>query len=179
MERFSTEVGKYQSVFDVAAGYGRVARFLHHSNTYYGIDLNEHFIKHGQNNGLELHLKNILDESSYHRRDVFVLVDIVHHLPEENLKLLFDLVFKYANRKVVIIEPAFVNLSERYGIWAKPIDWFFSYVDYDGFNKIDRWFTNEEYRELFKKKFGSQYGCCFQVRQEQISNHHLVTFTRD
>lgn len=41
MDKFSDEVGKNQSVFDVAAGYGRVAKYIDSSNSYYGIDLNE------------------------------------------------------------------------------------------------------------------------------------------
>lgn len=178
MDKFSYEVGKDQSVFDVAAGYGRIAKFIDPSNSYYGIDLNETFIKHGRKFGLDLDVKNIFDQNSYRKSDVFTLVDVVHHFPEEKLKELFNLIFQHSTKRVVIIEPAFTNLAAKYGLFGKLTDWFFRTMDYDGFNRINRWFTDEEYSELFNKKMGSQYGDAFSVKRQKVSNHHLVTFTR-
>ena len=155
-----------------------MSKFIVPSNSYYGIDLNKIFIDHGQKLGLNLEVKNILDEKSYKQSDVFILVDVIHHLSKEKLKELFDLIFKYADKKVVVIEPAFVNLSRKYGVFGQFMDWFFRKMDDDGFNKINRWFTDEEYSELFNKKFGSQYGNDFSIRRQKVSNHHLVTFTR-
>ena len=109
---------------------------------------------------------------------MFVLVDIVQHLSEQKLKQLFDLVFKYANKKVVILEPAFVNRESIHGLIGKAVDDFLRFMDYDGFNRIHRWFTNEEYSRLFLERFGSAYGTDFSMHRQEIAQHHLVTFVR-
>lgn len=178
LDKFSAEVGKNNSVFDIAAGYGRMSNFIDPSNSYYGIDLNKIFIDHGRKSGLNLEVKNIFDETSYKKSDVFILVDVIHHLSRAKLQELFNLIFKYADKKVVVIEPAFVNLSSKYGTSGQIMDWFFRKMDDDGFNKINRWFTDEEYSELFDKKFDSQHGNDFSIRRQKVSNHYLVTFTR-
>lgn len=175
---FSREVGKNQTVFDVAAGYGRIAKYIDSSNSYYGIDLNEIFINHGRSRGLNIEVRDIFEKGSYKQSDVFVLVDIIHHLTKEKLKELFDIVFQYANKRVIVVEPAFVDLQSKYGIWGKLVDRFFRVMDYDGFNKINRWFTDDEYTKLFEGKFGSYYGDNFSIRQQKVSNHYIVIFTK-
>ncbi len=179
MDKFRDEVGKNRTVFDVAAGYGRIAKFIDPSNSYYGIDLNEIFVNHGRKNGLNLEVRNIFDPDSYKLNDVFVLVDVIHHLTKEQLERLFDLIFQHAGIKVVIIEPSFVNLALKYGIFGKLVDRFFKIMDYDGFNRINRWFTNEEYQKLFEQRFGSRYGEKFSVSQDIIANHYLVSFSKN
>jgi len=179
MDEFSERVGRNQSVFDVAAGYGRIAKFIDPSNIYYGIDRNEIFVNHGRQKGRKLEIKDIFDPGAYKESDVFLAIDIVHHLSREKLKDLFDIVFQHARKKVIIMEPAFVHLVSKYGVLGKFIDWFFRKIDYDGFNIINHWFTNEEYSELFKRRLGSQYGNKFSLDHRKVSNRHLVTFTRN
>ena len=62
MSAFSVEVGKGQSVFEVAAGYGRIADFIDASNIYYGIDLNKIFVAYGLKKGRHLEGRDIFDE---------------------------------------------------------------------------------------------------------------------
>lgn len=128
---------------------------------------------------MNLEVRDIFKESSYKESNVFVIVDVIHHLTKKQLKALFNLIFRYANRKVVVIEPAFVNLSAGYGIFGKLVDSFFKTMDYDGFNRINRWFTDEEHSELFQGRFGSEYGSSFLIQQKKVSNHHLITFTKN
>lgn len=179
MDKLSKEIGKNQSVFDVAAGYGRVAYYIDQSNSYHGIDLNEIFVNYGRDRGLDLQLKNILNESSYRESDIFVIVNVVHHLTQEKLKAMFNLIFKHALKKVIVVEPAFVDLSAKYGVIGKLIDWFLRIMDYDGFNVIHRWFTDKEYLALFDGRFGSDCADNFSVHQQKTANHYLVSFTKN
>ena len=178
MSRFREEVGQNNSVFDVAAGYGRIVDFIDPTNSYSGIDLNEIFVRYGQKHGRNVVLGDILEKKSYKPSDIFILVDIVHHLSKEKLETLFDLVFEHAQKKVVILEPTFGRLGGRHGAFGKFADWFMKTMDYDGFNRITRWFTADEYTKLFDSRFGSAHGKYFSVRYEIIKNHYLITLTR-
>ncbi|MCH7604429.1 class I SAM-dependent methyltransferase [Patescibacteria group bacterium] len=177
LEKFRQEVGKNHSVFDVAAGYGRMVRFIDSSNRYVGIDRNEIFVNYGKKNRLELEVRDIFDSAAYKRCGVFIVVDVIHHLTTEKLQNLFDLIFRHVNEKVVIIEPSFVSLTRRYGILGKFLGWIFQIVDDDGFNKITRWLSDEEYQHLFQSRFGSQHGKRFTMKHQKLDEHHLVTFT--
>lgn len=171
-------VGTRKSVFDVAAGYGRVAKHLDPSVTYRGIDLNEIFVKHGRKQGREITVNDALDESAYVESDVVLLVDIVHHLKPDALKTLFRNVFTHAKEKVIVVEPAFVSLVHHYGVFGKIWGWLFTLIDDDGINHIDHWFTDEEYDRLFETRFGVAEGKTFDMSYEHVAGHHLVTFTR-
>ncbi|MEK7510139.1 MAG: class I SAM-dependent methyltransferase [Patescibacteria group bacterium] len=180
IERFREVVGKNQSVFEVAAGYGRVARFIDPSNVYRGIDLNEGFVHHGRELGLDLEVKDIFDPLAYRTSDVCIAVDLIHHVPTEKLKPLFDLIFSHTGRKVVIMEASFQPMK-RYGILGTLIEWIFCMIDDDGINKMKRVRTDREYEQLFENRFGSKHGKDFDLAYEKIEGKHpyqLVTFTR-
>lgn len=177
LEKFREEVGREQEVFEVAAGYGRMAGIIDFSNQYYGIDLNEIFVRYGRGKGIHLELKDIFDPAAYRQSDVFVVVDILHHFSPEKLQKLFHLIFLHAKKKVIIMEPSFVNVAEKHGIIGRFLGWIFKIVDDDGFNKIEHWFTHEQYQELFQSRFGSQHGKNFQMKYQKIGGHYLVTFT--
>ena len=86
MNAFSVEIGKHHSVFDVAAGYGRIAKFIDPSNSYQGIDLNEIFINHGRKQGLHLEVKNIFDPNGIFNPGKKVHADIefaMSHIKEK------------------------------------------------------------------------------------------------
>ena len=177
LEKFRQEVGKNHSVFDVAAGYERMVRFIDSSNRYVGIDRNEIFVNYGKRNKLQLKVRDIFDPTAYKQCDVFIVVDVIHHLTTEKLQDLFDLIFRHVKEKVVIIEPSFVSFRRRYGILGKFLGWIFRIIDDDGFNKIIRWLDDEEYQHLFQSRFGSQYGKRFTMNYQKLDGHHLVTFT--
>ena len=180
LEKFRNEVGSNKTVFEVAAGYGRVARFIDPSNTYQGIDRNLIFVEYGRKQGLDLEISDIFDPKAYRKSDVFVVVDLIHHLTKEELKKLFDLIFLYTREKVVIMESS-CNFMKRYGRFGRLLEKIFLMFDYDGINKIERFMTDEEYRDLFENRFGSVQGKGFNLKYQQVKGRHLyqlVTFTR-
>lgn len=176
MDEISKAVGKNQSVLDVAAGYGRMSKFIDPSNSYRGIDINKEFIRHGQSLGPDLSIGDIFDPASYKQSDVILVIDVVHHIVPEKLNKLFDIIFSYANKKVIVVEPAFVEITRKYGLAGNIIGWFFSKMDDDGVNKIGRWFTNEEYKKIFEGRFKSKAGDRFLLSCQIISKHHLAVF---
>ena len=171
-------VGEGQTVFEVAAGYGRLAAVIHPSNRYHGIDLNEIFVAYGRRHGRDLTVQDIFEPEAYRLSDVFLLVDIIHHLTMEQLRAVFGLVFAHADRKVVIVEPAFVGITRRYGVFGRLLDRAFKFVDDDGFNHIQGWMTNQEYSTLLRNRFGATAGHAFDLHHHTTYLHHVVTFTR-
>ena len=178
-ERFSREVGQNKSVFDVAAGYGRMSRFLDPSNIYYGIDLNNSFVEYGKKQGIHLEAKDIFDCHAYTPCDIFVVVDIIHHLPLNRLSALFDLIFSHAKEKVIIIEPSFTSTATKYGIVGKLLGFIFCFIDDAGANsKVQKWLTNEEWKQLLEERFSSVRGKSFVATYEKVGGHHFATLIR-
>ena len=175
---FAKAVGKNVSVFEVACGFGQTADYLDSTATYSGIDLNEKFIKYAKEKGKDVRLGDIFEPRSYQPSDVITLVDIIHHMPGEKLPELFDHIFQFAQKKVVILEPSFVNLESKYGLAGRAVDWIFKKLDSDGFNTIERWYSESEYAEMFESRFGSKLGEKFEVSVEKVWPYNLVTYSR-
>jgi hypothetical protein len=128
---------------------------------------------------IDLEMKDIFDPTAYKRSDVFIAVDLIHHFTPEKLKGLFDLIFSYAAKKVIIMEASFSPMK-RYGILGKVAEWIFKSLDTDGINKIERVMTNQEYRQLFESRFGSRYGEKFDFQYQLVGGrclYQLVTYT--
>ncbi|MBI5732509.1 class I SAM-dependent methyltransferase [Candidatus Jorgensenbacteria bacterium] len=179
LKKICDTVGIRQSIFEVAAGYGRLARHIDKSNKYSGIDLNPIFVSHAVAQGIDVRIGNALDENKYSStHDVMLVVDVVHHFKDEQNKKLFDIIFPRARNKVVVVEPSFVSITRRWGMFGKLLGWIFSVVDDDGFNKIERWHSDDEYRALFDKRFSSRYSNDFDVSYEKHHGHYLAVFTR-
>ena len=178
-ERFSREVGQNKSIFDVAAGYGRMSHFLDPSNTYYGIDLNSLFVEYGKKQGIQLERKDVLDPHAYTPCDVFLAVDIIHHLPLNRLPGLFDLIFSHAREKVIIIDPAFTSVAAKYGVFGKLLGAIFRMVDDEGINsKVNKWLTEKEWKQLLEERFSSAHGKSFVATYEKVGGHHFATLIR-
>ncbi|MDO8633507.1 MAG: class I SAM-dependent methyltransferase [Candidatus Wildermuthbacteria bacterium] len=177
-EKLRLETGENNTIFEVAAGYGYASTFLHPSNSYYGIDLNKHFIAYGRKKGTHIELKSIFDPAAYRVSDVFLAIDIVHHLSAEKLKDVFNLIFQHSKKKVIVIDPAFVSIARKYGMLGTFLGWLFRFFDNDGFTKIERWLSEEEYQNLFRSRFSSEYGENFEVTLQKVSGYHFVVFTR-
>ena len=178
-EKLRAEVGENNTVFDVGAGFGYVARFLHPSNQYYGIDRNEIFVEYGRKNGRNLELKDIFDKSAYRESDIFLVIDVVHHFSIEKLKILFDLIFAHTKKKVIVVEPTFLSKYNHYGIGGNFVGWIFRILDGDGFNKIGSWLREEEYQKLFQSRFSSEYDGNFEMNHQKVGGHHFVVFARN
>lgn len=175
---FKRAVGTDVSVLDVACGYGQMLDYMDESVEYNGIDLNEHFLAYAKKHGRNVKRADIFDKKSYKHVDVVCLVDVIHHLPEERLPELFDLLYSHAKKRVVVLEPAFVDLADKYGWIGKPIDWLFKKLDNDGINEIEKWLSEEEYIELFDTRFSSNEGKHFNVNRNKVWPYHVVVFER-
>jgi SAM-dependent methyltransferase len=178
LTEFNKQVGKNNSVFDIAAGYGRMSRYIDSSNSYSGIDLNEISLEYAEKHGYKVSKGNIFDPKAYTKNDVLILVDVVHHIKPEKLTELFDLVFLNAKKRVIILEPSFVNLEKKYGIVGKYIDKALMKLDNDGINTIEKWFTELEYEDLLTNKFNSKYGKDFDVKVQRITPYYIVTYRK-
>jgi cyclopropane fatty-acyl-phospholipid synthase-like methyltransferase len=178
IREFKKQVGKNVSVFDIAAGFGGMSKNIDQTNTYSGIDLNKTFVEYGRKKGKNIKFKSIFDPEAYSPNDVLILVDVIHHIPAAKLQQLFDLVFRHANKRVVILEPAFLNLQEKYGAAGTMIDWLMKKFDSDGVNEIQNWMNQEEYSQLFENRFGSVEGKDFTVNIQTIYPYYLVTYTK-
>ncbi|MCP4215110.1 MAG: class I SAM-dependent methyltransferase [bacterium] len=143
-------IGNQKSVFEAACGYGRMIKYLEPDCTYTGIDLNETFINYGKKRNRDIKIGDILDSSYYVKSDVILLADILHHLTVSDMKKLVAIATHYAIEKILIIEPVFVKIGSRKNIFSRMVSAFMKYMDSDGFNHIDKWFSREEYDELFK-----------------------------
>ena len=119
LQQLREEIGLNKNIFDIGAGYGRMASFISPSNVYYGIDLNEVWVRKGREKGISLEVKSFFDPAAYKKSDIFLLIDIIHYLSHEELKKLFDLVFQYAQKKVIIMDPSFETQLQRFGIFKK------------------------------------------------------------
>ena len=176
-EKFRSEVGKGNTIFDVGAGYGYASRFIHPAN-HYGIDLNEIFVRYGRKTGVNLEVKDIFDSQAYKKSDIFLVIDVVHHLSSEKVKTLFDLIFAHARQKVIVIDPGFISIARRYGAFGKFLGWVFRTIDDDGFSRVEFWLSGEEYQKLFQSRFSSEYGKSFEMNHQEVGGHQLVTFTK-
>lgn len=178
LKEFYKAVGSKVSVFDVAAGYGGMSRYISSENLYSGIDLNDISLRYAKKHGINIRKGNIFDQTAYTKSDVLILVDVVHHINPDKLSALFDLVFTNSQKRVVIMEPAFVNLQAKYGFLGKIIDKILMKLDDDGVNKIDNWYSESEYLALIKGRFGSKHGKDFSVTTKKINPYYLIIYTR-
>lgn len=144
-------VGKKKNVFEPACGSGRLKKYLHDSCTYSGIDLNEIFIKFGKKRGLDIRIGDVLEEKNYIKSDIIILCDILHHLTKDNVHKLVALAKKFANEKVLILEPSFLGIASGRGFFSRLIAKIFTKWDSDGINKIEHWLNRQDYHELFKQ----------------------------
>lgn len=97
------EVGKNKKVMDVGCGTGNFARFLDTSCDYKGFDLNENFITHAKENGLNVKLGDLLDEENYSDCDVTIICDILHHIVPDDKKVVE--MCKKVSKRTIICEP--------------------------------------------------------------------------
>jgi SAM-dependent methyltransferase len=149
LRRLRNMIGQNKVVFEVACGYGRMKSNLHSTTKYSGIDLNERFIRYGQMKGRDIKYGDIFDKKSYKKSDIILACDIIHHLSKEKNLELFSILNSFAKKKIVILEPRICILASGKNIFSKALAKLFSWIDSDGVNKIERWFSDKEYKELF------------------------------
>jgi len=165
-------IGRGKSVFEPACGYGRMINYLYPDCTYSGIDLNETFIKYGQKRKRDVQKGNVLDIAHYREADIILLCDILHHLKLKDIYKLMSNAVQFAREKVVIVEPTFVTIAAKKNIVSRTIGKIMAAIDYDGFNRIDCWFSREEYDRLFESLKKSND--ISDMKITQFRNHDFV-----
>jgi len=172
-------IGKNQLVLDLPCGTGYLARYLHPSNEYFGIDLNHRFLKRVKKDWRRgrisvkkviLQQSNIFNYDDYLNGDIdtIVLCDILHHVIPKHIELV-ETAKKHA-RKVIICEPIAVKPHDVYArtwffrLWTKfgkllpeKLFKFFDklFLDNDGLNSYKRRSLWEHTRESLKKFYES------------------------
>lgn len=155
-------VGKNKKVFEIGCGTCTIAKYLDKSCTYEGWDLNEKFINYAKKKGYNAKLKNIFDFKDYPKSDVILILDVLHHVVPNHIKLLNEA--KKRCKKLIIIEPHevfsvipdFKKLNSLRGIKKK----FFLILnklfgDFDGINSnetVFKWNHDEKSLKDFLKK---------------------------
>ena len=142
-------IGKRKTVFEPGCGYGRMKNYLYPDCSYSGIDLNEGFIEYGRKRDRDIKVGNALDIKNYPTTDAVLLCDILHHLSFKDMRKLVSIALQFAREKILIIEPLFVSIASKKNVISRGIGRFMASMDYDGFNKIERWMSKTEYKELF------------------------------
>jgi SAM-dependent methyltransferase len=107
------------SVLDIGCGIGQYSRLT--KGNYLGVDLNERYInyatkKHKRANETfrSANVEHLLKEN--HRFDVVIMVDFLHHIPDQTCVELLRTAQKMAGRYVVSFEPV-TEQSHPLGKW--------------------------------------------------------------
>ena len=149
LRRVAALIGKDSSVLDLGCGTCALAQFLDPSVEYEGWDLNERFIRFGRRRGLKVKAKDCFEYRGSPEADVIILSDILHHVSLVRRERLLTTAFRFARKKVVVVEPFHapyhpywwaVALRRRLGLES-------FLGDYDGINK-----EKESYRILTKQQ---------------------------
>ena len=142
-------IGKKKTVFEPACGFGRMEKYLYPDCSYSGIDLNEKFVEYGRKRNIDIKLGNALDKKNYQRSDAILLCDILHHLKIKDIRKLVSIAVHHAVEKIVIIEPLFVSIASKNNMLSRAIGKLMACIDDDGYNRIERWMSKSEYKDLF------------------------------
>jgi len=145
---------------------------------YRGVDRNAIFVEDARKRGWEIICGDAFEPELWQSSDVVLVIDILHHLSDEMMLELMTLAFSHALSKVVVVEPAFVEVARRWGIIGRWIGRLFSAIDFDGFNRIERWQTREEYGALFQRLGRLAEASTFQMKACELGGHHLVVYRR-
>jgi SAM-dependent methyltransferase len=103
--RIAEEIGTGKIVLDLGCGTGLLSHYLH-SCIYIGWDLNQSFIHHCRNKGLNVQEKNILHYEEYPECDYIVFCDTLHHIVPKD-----ECILEAARRKadVIAVEPCYTR----------------------------------------------------------------------
>ncbi len=122
--RFTQPVKEYlratpeESVIDVGCGVGDFSTVV--PGSYEGYDLNERFIQYAQkkfgNGNKSFHFKDVLALPETQLYDKGVVVNIMHHFTDEELKILLARLRKLVTNYFVIVDADW-NSSNRFQRW--------------------------------------------------------------
>ncbi|VVB76051.1 Methyltransferase domain protein [Candidatus Tiddalikarchaeum anstoanum] len=102
-ELISKIIGKDKRVLDLACGTGLLSKYIDSSCHYEGWDLNKKFIDYAKRRGINAKLKSIFDFKNYPKTDVIVIIDALHHVVPNQVKLLNETIKR--SKQVIIVEP--------------------------------------------------------------------------
>jgi len=152
----SKEIGKNQTILDIACGPGILLKHLDDSCKYNGFDLNNKFIAHiNKKHNLDLKTGSVIDEKSYSDADVIVAMDILHHISKKQREKVIQLCLEYAKNKVIVCEPFVPPFFKKKNWLTKAAERLFESSERDGFNKvtIEQGYFEDELKNAMLNKF--------------------------
>jgi len=147
------KIDKYKTVIDVGSGICLLKNHLHVTNQYFGIDLNENFVRYARSKGINAIKMNMFNFKKYPKADVYVICGTLHHIyPKHGL-----LIKKLKNKgKLIVCEGAKKNLLQENKVTylvRKLLDKFL--LDNDGINTFDnrnKWNLSKNDLKVFFQK---------------------------
>lgn len=131
------------SVIDVGCGTGKLSDYLSDDDYYFGIDLNERFLRHAKKQGRNVMRQDALEFDRFSEFDVCVITDVLHHINPKHEEFL-ERVLRDVRKRVIVCEP--------FDVPADPIFKKLSeIIDNDGINKPDEWMDKESLIEFYNK----------------------------
>lgn len=178
LEAFKQAVGVDVTVLDVAGGFGHMRRAMDSSVIYRGIDINKTFIAYAQKRGTDMRYGDIFYPSAYESSDVVVMSDVLHHIPRDKWPDLLRLTLSSAQQRLVILEPAFLGVSNRNRMFGPLVDWLFKKLDNDGTGEVETWYTKDEYVAMLEGGLGLKEADEFSFSCEDVFPYLLITYSR-
>lgn len=130
-------------VIDVGCGTGKLSDYLSENDYYFGIDLNERFLRHAKKYGRNVSRQDALAFDRFSEFDVCVITDVLHHINPRHEEFM-ERVLREVKKRVIVCEP--------YDVPADPISKKLSeLLDHDGFNKPYEWMDKEKLIEFYNK----------------------------
>lgn len=156
----SDQIGRERSVLEPACGPGLLPEFLDPSNYYHGFDINERFIQYAKKKGLDVHLGDANDASSYSSSDVVVLCDALHHMGLDNERAVLERSLNSAIQKLIICDPFKDYYLQMFPQWfpgaRQFLENWYDYIERDGSNQVRlrNIRTRKELEEVMMAGFG-------------------------
>ncbi|OPY25621.1 MAG: hypothetical protein A4E28_03054 [Methanocella sp. PtaU1.Bin125] len=130
-------------VIDVGCGTGKLSDYLSDEDYYFGIDLNERFLRHAKKQGRNVARQDALEYDRFSDFDVCVITDVLHHINPKHEEFL-ERVLKEVRKRVIVCEP--------YDVPSDPITKKLSeLLDKDGFNKPPEWMDKDTLIEFYNR----------------------------
>lgn len=142
----------YATVLEAGCGPAILPTFLGPKTKYHGFDLNQVFVDHAVEKGLDVWVGNVLNKSHYKNCAAVVACDVFHHLNKTDRGILVSNCFSSAKKAFIICEPFIRKKTWSSNIRAGITAWF----DSDGINTIRA--VNYLYYGELKKEIEDGFG---------------------
>jgi SAM-dependent methyltransferase len=137
-------IAKYSTdnVLDVGCGTGDLADYLSKDDNYFGIDLNDNFLRHAKKKGRNVIKHDALTFDRFSEFDVCVIMDLLHHINPRHEEFL-KRVLRDVRKRVIICEP--FEIPGRHPITKNLV----RIIDNDGTNSPEEWMDKRSLIEFY------------------------------